>query len=506
MFTRIQSAALYGVESFLVHVEVNVTAGLPTFNVVGLPQSAVREGRDRVLAALANIDCRMPSRRIVVNLAPADVPKEGSSFDLPIALGLLCGAERLNAETLKGSTFVGELGLDGRLRPVKGALSIAARSRAEGVRTLFVPEENADEAGSVSGMEVFGVQHLRQLLAHLSGGSRIAAASPEWSPVPACGQDLGEIRGQAIAKRALELAAAGAHNVLFVGPPGAGKTLLARSMAGLLPPLTTDEALEITKIHSAAGLRPSGEGLVRSRPFRAPHHTISAAGMVGGGTPPRSGEASLAHHGVLFLDELPEFRRPALESLRQPLEERVVHITRVRYSLRYPAAFQLVAAMNPCPCGYYGDPSDRCLCDPAEIRRYRNRTSGPLLDRIDLHVWVPAVDGRSMTGPANGERSTAVRRRIEAARLRQAERFRGNRDVHANGHLSGTRVLELGAVRPAAVTALAKAMRVLGLSARAFHRTLKVARTIADLARDDTVGRVHVEEALTFRSLDRPVS
>ena len=505
MLTRVVSAALLGVDSFLVHVEVDVQRGLPAFHVVGLPQSAVREGRDRVLAALGHLRIERPPARITVNLAPADVPKEGSAFDLPIALGLLAGAGHLDAAALEDGAFVGELGLDGRLRPIRGALSVAMRVAAAGPSTLYVPAANAEEAGAVGGVRVYGPRSLPELLAHLKGRAALEPCRPRWTPARSNGTDLSDVRGQFQAKRALEIAAAGCHNLLFMGPPGAGKSMLARTLPGLLPPITPQEALEITRIHSAAGLRGGRTGLARTRPFRAPHHTISTAGMVGGGTPPRVGEASLAHHGVLFLDELPEFRRGALECLRQPMEERRVRVSRVRYAVRYPASFQLVGAMNPCPCGHHGNGDDRCRCDPGAIRRYRSRASGPLLDRIDLHVWVPPVDASLMAAATRPESSDAARTRIAAARERQAERYAGDPEVFANGHLSGARVLERAEVDPEAIAFLARAMRTLSLSARAFHRTLKVALTIADLGGDAVVGRAHVEEALTHRALDRPL-
>lgn len=505
MLSRILSSAVLGIDAYIVQVEVDIAQGLPAFATVGLAEGAVRESKERVKAAIKNSGFTFPSDRITVNLAPADIRKEGSAFDLPIALGILAATGSIPACIDEGHLFLGELALDGSVRPVKGILPIAAAARSFGFEGIFLPGSNAAEAAVVRGIDVFPVESLSQVAAVLNREETITPASPQATPRTSAGSvepDYNEVLGQEDAKRALEIAAAGGHNVLMIGPPGAGKTMLARRLPTILPELGLEESLETSKVYSVMWLMPEGGGLLRSRPFRSPHHTISDAGLVGGGYIPMPGEVSLAHNGVLFLDELPEFHRGALEVMRQPMEDGSVTLARARFKVTYPARFMLVAAMNPCACGHYGNPRKECVCTPVQIQRYRSRISGPLSDRIDMHIEVQAVDYRDIGAGTSGDPSALIRGRVDKAREIQRARFEGE-GIYANAQMTNRhlrRFCPLGA-EPAKL--LDTAMQRLALSARAYTRIIKLARTIADLEGSEPIGASHVAEAIGYRTLDR---
>jgi magnesium chelatase family protein len=509
MLARVRTAAIVGIDAYVVAVEVDAASGLPAMATVGLAQSAVREGKERVLAAVQNAGFEVPPRKITINLAPADIKKEGSHFDLPIACGLLAATGQIGEGLAERYALAGELGLDGALRPIRGALPMAQALAQEGIAGFILPVENVSEAAVVTDLDVRGARELADVVSFLQGTADLPRVAVDAAALlrqrSGSSLDMADVRGQQHAKRALEIAAAGGHNILLVGPPGGGKTMLARRFPTILPGLSLAEAIQVTRVHSVAGQLAPDRGLVTERPFRAPHHTISDAGLVGGGNMPRPGEASLAHHGVLFLDELTEFRRNVLEVLRQPLEDGHVTIGRAARSLTFPARFILAAAMNPCHCGLLGDSSKTCRCTPRMIQRYRSKVSGPLLDRIDLHIEVPPVSSPELLDSIDGENSAVVAARVEAARRLQLARFEGRDGLYANGQMGARDVRRYCRADDTGLSLLRSAMARFGLSARSFHRVLKIARTIADLAESETIRSAHIAEAIQYRGLDRNV-
>ncbi|MBR2105428.1 MAG: YifB family Mg chelatase-like AAA ATPase [Bacteroidales bacterium] len=507
MLVKTYASAVHGIDAITVTVETDVSEGC-NFYMVGLPDSAVKESQQRIETALRSSGYRLPGRRIVVNMAPADLKKEGSAYDLAIAIGILGASGQINCDAVGEYIILGELSLDGSINPVKGALPIAIQALKEKYKGIILPAQNAREAAVVNNIVVYGVSNIKEVIDIFNGTPTIAPTEIDtrkefFSEYDSIDLDFADVKGQQNVKRAMEIAAAGGHNVILIGPPGSGKTMLSKRIPSILPPFTLRESLETTKIHSVAGTLPAGSALMTRRPFRSPHHTISDVALVGGGTYPQPGEISLAHNGVLFLDELPEFKRQVLEVLRQPLEEREITISRARSTVNYPAGFMLVASMNPCPCGYYNHPEKECTCAPGAVKKYLSRISGPLLDRIDLHVEVTPVPFKDLSLQASGETSAQIRERVVKAREIQQKRFEQSPSIHCNAQMTSSKIRTYCVLDEASMTLLKKAMEKLGLSARAYDRILKVSRTIADLAGEEDIKAAHVAEAITYRSLDR---